>query len=261
MVFLPSVATALLHTWAFPSFDLFATGLPAVLPLFCSLVPSHWVVFLDAFRIPWSTMGLYTFRPSFHRMGGGSSRRDHSLLRSGPPPLTEVGVVRGPSLPFSWFYRLSSVVARYVSVQFLALSQPLTMSWPAGLGSHTLSWIFLCSLEISRCPLDLPSCISCPLGGGGGGSCRCSLPSGLDARSVRFFWSLVELFLARSLLSLLALASSGFADILHVLHFESLTPELRMMCPSPSSPSPSWRRCWLSSAPWFEGFTVLAIQT
>ena len=33
------------------------------------------------------------------------------------------------------------------------------MSWTAGLGSHALSWIFLCSLEISRCPSDLQSCV------------------------------------------------------------------------------------------------------
>ena len=65
------------------------------------------------------------------------------------------------------------------------------------------------------------------------GGCH-SLPLGLDMRSVRSFWSLVERFLARSPLFLLALASSVFADILHVLRFESLTPELHMLCPSPS---------------------------
>ena len=58
VVFPPPVATALLRSWAFPSFDLFATGLPAVLPLFCSLVPNHRVVFLDAYRVHWATLGL-----------------------------------------------------------------------------------------------------------------------------------------------------------------------------------------------------------
>ena len=46
----------------------------------------------------------------------------------------------------------------------------------------------------------------------------------------------------------------------HFLCFESLTPELRMVCPSPSS-QVVVARCWISSAPRFEGFTVPAVQT
>ena len=89
--FYPPVKTALLHAW----------GLPAVLPLFCSLVPNPRVVFLDAFRVRWGTLGMYNFRPSCCRMGGGSSRRDPILSRTlVSPPLTGVGVVHGlsPSL-------------------------------------------------------------------------------------------------------------------------------------------------------------------
>ena len=68
------VVTALLRAWGFPLFDLFAMGLPAVLPLFCSLVPNRRVALLDAFRVHWAALGLYAFRPSFRRMGDGSSR-------------------------------------------------------------------------------------------------------------------------------------------------------------------------------------------
>ena len=49
------------------------------------------------------------------------------------------------------------------------------------------------------------------------------------------FWSSVERFLAPSPLFLLALASSGLTGILHVLRFESLTPEVSLVCPSPPS--------------------------
>ena len=93
------VVTAFLRAWGFSSFDLFATVLPVVLPLFCSLVPNHWVVFLDVFRVHWAALGLSAFRPSFRRMGGDSSQRGRSLRGSGPPHLTEVGLVRGPSPP------------------------------------------------------------------------------------------------------------------------------------------------------------------
>ena len=95
------VVTALLRTWGFPSFDLFVSGLPVVLPLFCSLVLNHRVVFLDVFRVHWAALGLYAFRPSFRQIGGWleSERPFSPELWFPRPPLIEVGVVRGPSLP------------------------------------------------------------------------------------------------------------------------------------------------------------------
>ena len=158
VVFPPPVATALLCAWAFLSFDLFAMGLPAVLPLFGFLVPNHWVV-LDVFRVYWAALSLYAFRPSFRRMGVGSSRRDLSLRGSGPSPLPEVGVVHGLSPPLFVALLVIFHCGKVCQCPVAAFSRPLTMSWPEGLGSHALSWNFLCSLEICRCPSDLQSCV------------------------------------------------------------------------------------------------------
>ena len=131
-------------------------------------------------------------------------------------------------LPFSWFSRLSSIAARCVSLQFRAVSRPLTMSWPEGLGSHALSWIFLCSLEISRCPANLPCCVPPP------GVVALFLQDLARDLCVPFSLRLSG-FLTRSPLFLLVLASFGFPSMLHVLHFKSLTAELRLVCPSPPS--------------------------
>ena len=124
------VAAALLLAWDFPSFDLFMTGFPAVLPLFCSLVPNHRVVFLDAFRVHWAALGLYAFRPSFCRMGGGSSRRDHSLLSSGSPPLTGVGVVRGLSPPFLGVLPVLFHRGKVCQSPVSGSQSALNLSWP-----------------------------------------------------------------------------------------------------------------------------------
>ena len=61
------------------------------------------------------------------------------------------------------------------------------------------------------------------------------VPQGLTRGLCVPLWSSVKRFLTQSPLFLLALASSGITGILHVLRFESLTPELSMVCPSPSS--------------------------
>ena len=129
--FHPPVAPAFLRAWGFPSLDLFATGLPAVLPLFCSLVPNPRVVFLDAFRVHWDALGMYSFHPSYRRMGGGSSRRGPILSRTLVSPSDWVGVVRGPSPPILVVFRVLFRRGKVChSRQFQALSRPLTLSWP-----------------------------------------------------------------------------------------------------------------------------------
>ena len=153
------VATALLCAWSFPSFDLLATVLPAVLPLFCSLVLNHRVVFLDAFRVHWAALGLSAFRPSFCRMG--VTRVGEAILSGALVPSSDRGgfgswSIPSPSRGFTGY--LPSWQG--VSVSNFRLSVgPYLCRGPAGLGSHALSWIFLCSLEISWCPSDLQSCV------------------------------------------------------------------------------------------------------
>ena len=93
----PQVATALLRSWGSPSLDLFMTRLPAVLPLCCSLVLNSQAVFLDAFRIPWSTIGVYEFPPFLSSDGWWlESERPQSLPDSGRPPLAGESVFRRP---------------------------------------------------------------------------------------------------------------------------------------------------------------------
>ena len=103
VVFPLQVATALLLAWACPSFDLFAIGLPAVLPLFCFPPPESPGGLLGCISRSLGHPGSIRFQSflssDWGGGGGGSSRRDHSLRGSGPPPLTEVGVVRGSSPP------------------------------------------------------------------------------------------------------------------------------------------------------------------
>ena len=59
---------------------------PAVLPLFCSLVPNPRAAFLDAFRIPWGNLGVYAFPPFLSSDGWWlESERPQSLHDSGRP--------------------------------------------------------------------------------------------------------------------------------------------------------------------------------
>ena len=221
------MATALLRTLAFPSFDLFATGLPAVLPLFCFLVPESPGGLLGCVSCSLGRPGSVRF-PSFLSL----DRVGEIFLSGALVPLLclrSVWLAVHP-LPFLWLYRLSSIVARYVSLQFRALSRPLTMSWPAGLGSHALSWIFLCSLEISRCPLDLHS----PLG------VVALFPQGVT-RDLCVPFGLDFLVCSTSFVLSLPLQSCAWFAL-------------------PLRPGLLWRRCWIS-APRFEGFVVPAVQT
>ena len=64
----------------------------------------------------------------------------------------------------------------------------------------------------------------------------------------------------RSLLFLLVLASSGFSGMLHVL-LSSLSLQSCAWFILPLRPVVLGRRCWISSAPRFVGFTVPTVQT
>ena len=231
--FHPLVAIALLSAWGFPSLDLFAMGLPAVLPLFCSFVPNPWVILLDAFCVHWGTLGMYALRPSCCRMGGWleperppfSPRLWLPPTPTAPPHLAGVEVVRSPSPSLLKIFPVLFRRGKMMSVSPVSGSQSaLNCLGPAGLGSHVLSWIFLCSFEISRCRRTCG--VAFP---------REVVPQGLARGLCVPFGSSVERFLAQSLLFLLALASSGITGILHFLRFESLTPELSMVYPSPLS--------------------------
>ena len=97
----PPVVTALLSAWGSPLLDLFATRLPMVLPLFCSLVLNPQTVFLDAFRVPWGNLGVSAFPPLLSLVGWWlESERPQPLQDSGRPPLAGEGVVRRPSPSF-----------------------------------------------------------------------------------------------------------------------------------------------------------------
>ena len=187
------------------------------------------MVFLDAFRVHWAALGLSAFRPSFHWLGGDSSRRGHSLWGSGPPPLTEVGLIRGPSPPLLMvFSQLSSIVARCVSLQFRALSRPLTMSWPCrtwfACSIMDLS-MFLRNFSVPVGPAELrppPGVVTLFPQGLTRGLCipfRLRLGGSLPGHRSS----------SQPLPRLELLACATF------LRFESLTPELCMVYPSPSS--------------------------
>ena len=91
----PQVARSLLHVWANPSIDLFATCLNAKLPLYCSLVPDPQAVFEDAFRHPWDDLDLYAFAP-FPLVGRviACVRESSLVAMTGRTPLAREGVVR-----------------------------------------------------------------------------------------------------------------------------------------------------------------------
>ena len=105
------------------------------------------------------------FHPSFRRICSGSSQSPWSLLDSDRPPLAGEGVVHGPSPSFLVVFPVPLHCGMvFVSLPSFRLSfSPSPCVCPAGLGSHDLSWIFLCSLEISRSPSNLQCCVP-PLG-------------------------------------------------------------------------------------------------
>ena len=90
------------------------------------------------------------------------------------------------------------------------------------------------------------------------GGCH-SLPSGLDLCSVHSLSSWLSGFLARSPLFFLVLVSPGFPGMLHVLLL-SLSLQSCAWFILPLRPVLLGRRCMISSAPQFVGFTVLAVQ-
>ena len=118
------------------------------------------------------------------------------------------------------------------------------------------SWFVRYIVDFSSKFLDArQTCrVAFPLGG------CCSLPSGLARRSVHSFCSWLSVFLYQ----VTALPPSPCLVWIFrhspCPSFESLTPELRLVYPSPPSRLLG-RRCWISSAPRFVGFTVPTVQT
>ena len=120
----PPVAIALLLGWSSPSLDLFVTCLPAVLPLFCSLVPNPQVVFLDAFHVPWGSLAAYAFPPFLSSDGWWLELERPQSLHDWLPPS---GQCRSGSQTFPcsylWFSRFTYVVAKVFSVSPVPGSQ------------------------------------------------------------------------------------------------------------------------------------------
>ena len=132
-----------------------------MLPLCCSLVLDSQAVFEDVFRLPWDFMDVYAF-PPFLSLDGWwlESERPWSLHDSGCPPLTGECVVRRPSSLNCSFPGSLTLWQGFVCLDSLGLSlSPLLSFCPEGLGLGDLSWNFLCSLEFSRGPSNLRSCI------------------------------------------------------------------------------------------------------
>ena len=141
----PPVATTLLPAWGSPSLDLFAMHLPALLPLFCSLVPNSQAVFLDAFCVPWGNLGVYAFPPFLSSDGWWlESERPQSLHDSGRPPLAGEGMVRrpSPSLTRGFPGSLMSWQGFLGLTSFWLSVTPSLSLCPAGIGSGDLSYNF-----------------------------------------------------------------------------------------------------------------------
>ena len=201
------------------SLDLFATRLPAVLPLFCSLVPNPQVVFLDALRIPWGNLGIYAFPPFLSSDGWWlMSERPQSLYDSGRPPLAGEGVVRrpSPSLPHGFPSSLMSWQGFLGHSSSGALSRLFTQSLPCRtwFGRPLVKcFMFLRHFSKTVEPEELrppPWVVTLVL-------------RGLTRDLYVPFWSSDECFLAQSLLFLLALASTKLTGVLHVLFVLSLS--------------------------------------
>ena len=91
------------------------------------------------------------------------------------------------------------------------------------------------------------------------GGCRC-LPSGLARRSVHSVCSWLSAFLSQVTALPPSPCFSGFSGMLHVL-LSSLSLQSCAWFILPLRPVLLGRRCWISSAPRFVGFTVPTVQT
>ena len=175
--FHPRVATALLRSWGSPLLYSFSTCLPAVLPLFCSLVLNPQLVFLAAFRVHRGNLGMYAF-PSFL-----SSEEPQSLQDSGRPSLVGEGVVCGPSPSLLVVFPVHLRCGEVLSVSPVSGSQSALHSVFALQDLFTRALVKLSVFHRTFLkPVDPTELRSPPSPG-----CCHSRLSGLDVRSVRSF--------------------------------------------------------------------------
>ena len=141
----------------FPVVWLFTTGLPELLPLFCSSVLNRRVVVLTAFCIHWAALGLYAFHPSFCRLGGWiESGRPFSLELWSPS--SAWGGCGSRSVPSPSRGSPGCLPSRQgMSVSGFRLS--VGPSLGLVLQVLVLSLYRRFFLEISWCPTNLQSCV------------------------------------------------------------------------------------------------------